>query len=101
MNVMILGCGQLSRLMALEGKKLNYSFTFVAIEDESTDCVEGLGQIVRWNPNMSVDSLLQVSGIPDVVTVERESIESQFLFELSLKTKMFPKPEAVAACQNR
>ena len=101
MNVMILGCGQLSRLMALEGKALNYEFTFVAIENEPTDCVEGLGQIVRWNRNMSVDSLLQVSGIPDVVTVERENIDSQFLFELSLQTKMYPRPEAVSTCQNR
>lgn len=101
MHVLILGCGQLARLLAEAGKKLDLTFTFVAIENESTECVKNLGSIVNWHKGMSAEALLQATGVPDVVTVERESIDSKLLYELSLLCRVAPGPEAVATCQHR
>ncbi|TQV77419.1 5-(carboxyamino)imidazole ribonucleotide synthase [Aliikangiella marina] len=101
MHVVILGCGQLSRLMAREGKKLGVDFTFVAMGDESTDCVNGLGKIVQWQDSMSAEALLAETGTPDALTVERESIDVKLLIELQKLCNVCPPPEAVAACQHR
>ena len=101
MHIVILGCGQLSRLMAKAGLKLGKKFTFVAIGDESIDCVAGMGPIVRWHKPMSAEALLQATGVPDVVIVERENIDVKLLLELSMHCKVYPGPEAVANCQHR
>ena len=102
MNIMILGCGQLSQMLAIEGKKLDHTFTFVCMEGESTDCIDGMGQIINWSPGMPTDSLLEAADVfPDVITVERESIDYDLLVELSSKTKVYPGPESVSYCQNR
>ncbi|MCW8879097.1 MAG: 5-(carboxyamino)imidazole ribonucleotide synthase [Kangiellaceae bacterium] len=101
MHVVILGCGQLARLLAESGEQLNLDFTFVAIEDESVDCVKHLGPIVHWRKGISAEALLQATGMPDVVTVERESIDTKLLYELSLLCQVSPSPEIVATCQHR
>ncbi len=101
MHVIILGCGQLARLLAEAGQRINLNFTFVAIEDEPVDCVKNLGQIVHWRKGMPAETLLQATGIPDVVTVERESIDTKLLYELSLLCRVSPSPEIVATCQHR
>ena len=101
MHITILGCGQLARLMALAGKPMNIEFTFVAIDNESTRCVDKLGKVVHWSKPVSVSSLLQALGETDVVTVERENIDVSLLLELSMHVNVFPRPESVAVCQNR
>ncbi|WP_196139775.1 5-(carboxyamino)imidazole ribonucleotide synthase [Aliikangiella sp. G2MR2-5] len=101
MHVAILGCGQLARLMAEAGEKLDIRFTFVSIENESSDCVNHLGKVVHWHKGMSGEALLQVIGNPDVITVERESIDTRLLFELSMSCPVSPSPEVIATCQHR
>ncbi|TQV84334.1 5-(carboxyamino)imidazole ribonucleotide synthase [Aliikangiella coralliicola] len=101
MHITILGCGQLARLMALAGKKMAIDFTFVAIDNESTRCVDKLAKIVHWSKHVSTTSLLQAIGETDVVTVEREDIDIRLLLDLSMRVNVFPRPESVAICQNR
>jgi len=100
-HIVILGCGQLARMLAVAGEKLGITFTFVAFDNEPTDCVDKMGQIIHWHKGMSVDALLQATGEPEVVTVERESIDSKLLYELSIKCRLLPGPEAIATCQHR
>lgn len=101
MHIGIIGCGQLARLMALAGKPMGVRFSFVAIGDESTSCVEELGPIIQWQESISANGLLQAMGHPDVITVEREDVDAHLLLELSMKVKVHPSPESVATCQNR
>ena len=102
MNIMILGCGQLSQMLAQEGKKLGHTFTFVCLDGESTDCINGMGQIINWSSGMSTDALLEAAdAFPDVITVERESIDYDLLVDLSSKANVYPSPESVSHCQNR
>lgn len=101
MRVAILGCGQLSRLMAMESKKLGVEFTFVAIDDEQTVCVDGMGEIIRFKPPMTVNELKEKLGQPDAITVERESIPAELLSELATTHAVVPAPKAVIATQNR
>lgn len=101
MHIGIIGCGQLARLMALAGKSMGIRFSFVAIGDESTSCVEELGPVIQWHENISTSGLLQAMGHPEVITVEREDVDAHLLLELSMKVKVHPSPESVATCQNR
>jgi 5-(carboxyamino)imidazole ribonucleotide synthase len=101
MHIGIIGCGQLARLMALAGKPMGFQFSFVAIGNESTSCVEELGHIVQWHDKISASELLQALGNPDVITVEREDVDVSLLVQLAIKVKVHPSPKSVATCQNR
>lgn len=101
MHVTILGCGQLARLMALAGKSMGVEFTFVAIDNEDTRCVENFGNIVHWSTQVTTNALLQTIGKTDVITVEREDIDTSLLVELSLNINVHPRPEIVSICKNR
>lgn len=101
MHVAILGCGQLARLLAQAGKNLGIKTSFIALENESTQCVRDLGRIVHWHRPMSVDGLLDALDHPDVVTVERENVDVRLMLELSMHVKVYPSPESVASCKNR
>jgi 5-(carboxyamino)imidazole ribonucleotide synthase len=47
MRIAIVGCGQLSRMLALAGIPLGIKFSFIKDTSEQvTDCVDGLGLIV-------------------------------------------------------
>ncbi len=51
MHIAIIGCGQLSRMLALAGIPLGFRFTFIAdTQGQDTRCVEHLGEIVQWHP---------------------------------------------------
>ena len=101
MHVAIIGCGQLARLLAQAGKNLGIKTSFIALENESTQCVRGLGRIVHWHRLMSIQGLLAALDNPDVVTVERENVDVRLMLELSMHVKVYPSPECVATCKNR
>ena len=101
MRLAILGCGQLARMLAQAAAHLDVDCVFVAIEDETTDCVRALGPVVRWAPGDDVGGLYLALGKPDVVTVERESIDTGLLRELQTLCTVLPDADSVRVGQNR
>ena len=76
MHIGIIGCGQLSRMLAIAGIPLGFRFTFLAdVPGQDTRCVDHLGDVVAWDPAQSTDSLFELMGRPDVVTAEKEQLD--------------------------
>ena len=101
MRVAIVGCGQLARMMALAGWPLGLKFSFLAEAGESTACVDGLGDIVGMTDSQTPADLYQALGRPDVITVEKESVDVGLLRALSGYCRVHPSPGAIEVCQNR
>ena len=101
MRVGILGCGQLARMMAQAGESRGIDCAFVAVDGESTACVEGLGPVVRWRSGDSVAELYAALGKPECITIEREAIDSALLRALQNHCIVHPNPDSVRSCQNR
>lgn len=108
MHIAIIGCGQLARMLAHAGWRLGSNFSFYAEEGENTSCVEGLGNIVHAADVVDVSGarpdakkLFEALGQPDVVTVERESVDTELLTELRKCCAVHPCPEGVHIAQNR
>ena len=101
MHIGIVGCGQLSRMMALAGIPLGFSFSFVAEAQEDTRCVRGLGDIARLRPLQPPLEIYQALGNPDVLTVEKEQLDVRLLEGLQEFCTVFPGLEAIRTCQHR
>ncbi len=107
MHVAIIGSGQLARMLALAGWRLGQRFTFFAEENENTSCVEGLGNLVQAPISVkddtlsSAEALYRALGKPDVITVERESVDVDLLKSLQPFCLVGPNPNCVHIAQNR
>ena len=101
MNIAILGCGQLARMMAQAAAHLDVACSFVALGGENTACVDGLGKVVNWSPGDDTARLFAALGQPSLVTVEREAIDVTLLRELAALCQVAPSPESVLVGQNR
>ncbi|TGD73982.1 5-(carboxyamino)imidazole ribonucleotide synthase [Mangrovimicrobium sediminis] len=101
MHIAIVGCGQLSRMLALAGLPLGFTFSFIAAPREDTRCVTGLGTTATWQPGQPVGHLYQALGQPDCVTVEKEQVDAGLLTQLQHYCPVLPNPEAVATCGHR
>ncbi|CAM3735586.1 5-(carboxyamino)imidazole ribonucleotide synthase [Parendozoicomonas haliclonae] len=101
MRVAIMGCGQLSRMLALSGMPMGIEFSFLAEPQESTVCIHGYGDVVRITEEQTPEQLFEALGRPDVITVERESVNVPLLRELKTYCPVYPDPDIVWAIQNR
>lgn len=103
MRVGIIGCGQLARMMALAGIPLGLKFSFVADQGEDTDisCVEGLGTIISWQPEQSINQLYLDLLEPSVITVEKEQVDLDLLRQLNQHCEIRPAVNAVGVCKHR
>ncbi|MGB0663313.1 MAG: 5-(carboxyamino)imidazole ribonucleotide synthase [Pontibacterium sp.] len=101
MHVAIIGCGQLARMMALAGWNMNVTFSFLAEPNEGTDCVKGLGTIVQRTPELTGEALYKALGEPDVVTVEREHVDTALLDSVAPFCPAHPNPRAIEVTQHR
>jgi 5-(carboxyamino)imidazole ribonucleotide synthase len=109
MRVAVIGGGQLARMMALDGLRLGIQFSFLVEPDESTQCVDGLGEKVVWdlgellnnNDDAAFRELFDALGRPQVVTVEKEAVPVEILRGLTSFTQVYPGPEAVYQTQHR
>ncbi|MBC6428465.1 MAG: 5-(carboxyamino)imidazole ribonucleotide synthase [Cellvibrionales bacterium] len=106
MRIAIVGCGQLSRMLALAGIPMGIKFSFIAEGDEDSRCVEQLGSVVRWQPgannnNNNVGDLYAALGKPLLLTVEKEQVDTDILYALQEYCTVHPNPAAFAACQHR
>lgn len=101
MHVAIIGCGQLARMLALAGWNMGLQFSFLADPGESSRCVRGLGRIAQRDEKDTAQQVYIALGEPDVITVERESVDTHLLQGLQKYCKVYPEPEAVHLCQDR
>ena len=106
MKVGIVGCGQLSRMLALAGWPMGFRFSFLADPDEPVRCVEGLGLVVRQDEAVpdtkrAARDVYAAMGSPDVITIERESVYVPLLRQLKAFCPVYPDPDIVWAIQNR
>ena len=101
MHITIIGCGQLSRMLALAGIPLGFKFSFINDLEQDTACVDGLGHIVKWRPGDSFEVLYAVLGNPDLVTVEKEQVDVSLLAGLEPFCKVYPDSRALSICQHR
>ncbi len=101
MHIAIIGCGQLARMMALAGWPMGLRFSFLAEAGENSDCVAGLGAVVERSPAVTAEALYEALGRPDVVTVEREQVDTELLRSLRPWCPVYPDPDAIAVCQHR
>jgi 5-(carboxyamino)imidazole ribonucleotide synthase len=109
MRIAIVGCGQLSRMMAIAGIPLGLQFSFVKDNiGQSNECVEGLG-LIQESPEkggegynkQAIEKLYNDLGKPDCVTVEKEQVDLDLLIALTDFCPVYPGIEAVKACQHR
>lgn len=109
MRIAVVGGGQLARMMALDGLRLGIQFSFLVEPDESTQCVDGLGEKVVWdlgellntNEEAAFRELFDALGRPQVVTVEKEAVPVEILRGLTSFTQVHPGPEAIYQTQHR
>ena len=106
MRIAIVGCGQLSRMLALAGLPLGIKFSFINDSGaQKTDCVDGLGRIVslpkNWQTEQNTHELYNLLGKPDCISVEEEQVDVSLLQALEKYCDIYPNPEAIIACQHR
>jgi 5-(carboxyamino)imidazole ribonucleotide synthase len=101
MHIAIFGCGQLAQMTAQAGIKLGLTFSFIADEGEDCRCVENLGQVVTYLNSMSAESLFNELQQPDVITVEKEMVDTALLKELKQFSTVYPCSDAIKIAQNR
>ena len=101
MRISIMGCGQLSRMLALAGWPMGFEFSFLAEKGEGTQCISGLGDIVTIADGMSAKEMYQALGQPDVITIEREAVDVALLKELKAFCPVYPDPDIALKIQNR
>ena len=101
MSVVILGSGQLAKMLAEAGNEIGISSTFVVQHGVSADPVAGLGEVRRHDSDDEARECL--ASLPDVaaVTVETENTASSLLSLLSESYPVLPNTACVVACQNR
>ncbi|MEH6911642.1 MAG: 5-(carboxyamino)imidazole ribonucleotide synthase [Oceanicoccus sp.] len=102
MHIAIIGCGQLSRMLALAGIPSGLKFSFINDgAQHDTSCVDGLGTVVEWQSGDLFSSLYTALGHPDIVTAEKEQLDISLLIGLQQHCTVHPNPEAFAICQDR
>ncbi len=101
MRVAIIGGGQLARMLAMAGMAMGVRCSFLVEPGEGTSCVEGLGPVVARQDEWGAEEILAALGNPDVVTIERESVDVELLRRLAAFCPVRPGPEAVATLQHR
>ncbi len=101
MHISIIGCGQLSRMLASAGWAMGIEFSFLAEQGEPTLCINGLGSIVTAAGGMSAEDMYKALGQPDVITIEREAVDVALLRKLKAFCPVYPDPDVVWDIQNR
>ena len=101
MQVAILGCGQLARMLALAGMPLGMRFSFLAENNEDTSAVAGLGLVVPMSDSDRAEDLYEALGRPQVITVEREQCDVTRLQQFIQFCPVHPATDAFYRCQNR
>lgn len=101
MHIAIIGCGQLAQMLAQAGHHLGLTFAFVAEAGEDTRCVNHLGEVVVLDKSIQVESMYQAMGSPQVITAEKEMVDTQWMQQFESLANIFPRPNAFYTTQHR
>lgn len=101
MKVAILGSGQLARMMAMASKDLGIEVCFMAMEGEGTESVDGHGEIHVISAGTPADALFEQLGKPDVITVEKEDVDTDLLRALQPFCQVHPNPDFIDITRHR
>ena len=101
MHIAIFGGGQLAQMTAQAGIPLGFTFAFIVGENEDTSCVNGLGECVVYQDGMDAEALYNALKQPDVITVEKEMVDTVLMAELQQHTRVSPNDQGVYLSQNR
>jgi 5-(carboxyamino)imidazole ribonucleotide synthase len=101
MLIGVIGGGQLARMLAQEGQSIGARFSFLVEPSEDSAPVEGLGHIVVRHPEWDTKTLYEALGQPQVVTTEREAVDTELLESLSQFCRVAPDHRAVSIMKNR
>ncbi len=101
MLIGIIGGGQLARMLAQEGQSLGARFSFLVEPNEDSAPVEGLGEIVVHNAEWDNRTIFEKLGEPQVITTEREAVDTDLLQALSEFCRVAPDHHAVSVMKNR
>lgn len=105
MRIAVVGTGQLARMMVLETKQLDTNFAFLALPGDSTQSVDGLGDLVEIDAiptsKEGFEKVYQALGRPDVITVEKESVPVELLKGLEQCCPLHPANDSIAVAQHR
>ncbi|MDM3871206.1 5-(carboxyamino)imidazole ribonucleotide synthase [Porticoccus sp. W117] len=101
MRISIVGTGQLARLMALAAHSLKLDVSFLRLGDDDYSSVDGLGRVVTATPTRTAVGLYRDLGRPDVITVDRESVDIDLLKSLQAFCSVDPAPEIIELTQHR
>ncbi|ODS24558.1 5-(carboxyamino)imidazole ribonucleotide synthase [Candidatus Endobugula sertula] len=101
MHIAIFGGGQLAQMTAQAGISLGFTFSFIVGEGEDTCCVDGLGNIVVFRQGMDAEALFNALKKPDVITVEKEMVDTTLMAALQQYTRVSPNDQSVYLSQNR
>ena len=93
-----LGGGQLGRMLALAGKPLGLSFTFLEPQPESSAGQVGAQLLGAYDDPARLRELAEGS---ELVTFEFESVPERSAAELARWCPVFPPPKALAVAQDR
>ena len=98
MNIGVLGAGQLGRMLALAGYRLDFDFTFFDPAEEA--CAAPLGTHV--NANYDDEAALErfCAGV-DLVTYEFENVPAKTAEFVAARKPLHPHPRALTAGQDR
>jgi 5-(carboxyamino)imidazole ribonucleotide synthase len=94
----ILGAGQLGRMLALAGYRLDFEFVFLDPADEA--CAEPLGVQIRAD-YADRAALADFCGRIDVATYEFENVPAATAELVASKRPLFPHPRALTVGQDR
>lgn len=102
----IIGCGQLARMLALEGMRMGLEFTFIAMGDEDISPIQPLAQgpVVRWfneEDAASNEAVTHALSQCSVVTTERENVPPALLDLVTTVAVLRPNAKALTAFSRR
>ena len=101
MRVSIVGTGQLARMMALAAHSLKLEVSFLRLGDDDFSSVDGLGRVITATPEHTIEGLYRDLGRPDVITVDRESVDVNLLKAFREFCAVDPAPEIIELTQHR
>ena len=101
MKIAVVGTGQLARMLAQAARDLQMQVCFLRTMGESTESVDGLGDIFMLQSDASAGQVFELLGRPDVITVEKEDVDIALLKSLQQYCDVFPNPDFVGVTKNR
>jgi 5-(carboxyamino)imidazole ribonucleotide synthase len=101
MRVGIIGTGQLARMMAEAGKDLSVDIAFLRVDNDDTQSVEGFGPISMVADYHTAEDIYAALGKPDVITVDKESVDLELMKSLQTHCPVYPEPDTVRLTQHR